>query len=123
MEARHEPGEHRTWPVTTVDHGSNLLSGVGAAGWNHLVRAALRLLLPMECPGSKPVWRLGQLTEKVGKLVIYHNRNTRFLEGVTDGFRELSATVCWHCGREGRRMTIDRPIQSACRRCDRWGYA
>ena len=33
MEARHEPGEHRTWPVTTVDHGGNLLSGVEAAGW------------------------------------------------------------------------------------------
>ena len=53
MEARHEPNEHRTWPVTTVDHGGNLLSGVEAPGWNHLVRAALRLLLPMECPGSR----------------------------------------------------------------------
>ena len=83
MEARHEPGEHRTWPVTTVDHGGNLLSGVEAAGWNHLVRAALRLLLPMECPGSNPVWRLGQLKEKVGKLIIYHVQYTRFLEGVT----------------------------------------
>ena len=49
----HEAGEHRTWPVTTVDHGGNLLSGVEAASWNHLVQTALRLLLPMECPGSK----------------------------------------------------------------------
>ena len=122
MEARHGPGKHRTWPVTTVDHGGNLLSGVEAAGWNHLVRAALRLLLPMECPGSNPVWRLGQLKEKLAKLTIYHVQYTRFLQGVTDGFRELSATVCWHCGRRGRRLTIDRPIQPACSRCDRWGH-
>ena len=123
MEARHAPGEHRTWPVTTVNHGGNLLSGVEAAGWNHLVRAALRLLLPMECPGSNPVWRLRQLKEKVGKLVIHHNRNTPFLEGVTDGFRELGATVCWHCGRQERRLTIDRPIQPAGSGCDRWRYS
>ena len=67
----------------------------------------------MECPGSNPVWRLGQLKEKVGKLIIYHVHSTRFLEGVTDGFRELSATVCWHCGRQGRRMTVDRQTQPA----------
>ena len=122
MEARHEPGEHRTWPVTTVDRGGNQLSGVEAAGWNHLVRAALRLLLPMECPGSNPIWRLGQLKEKFGELVICHARYTPFLGGVTDGFRELSATVYWHCGRQGRRTTIDTPIQPACSRCDRRGH-
>ena len=124
MEAGHEPGEHRTWPVTTVDHGGNLLSGVEAAGWNHLVRAALRLLLPMECPGSNPVWRLGQLKEKFGKLIIYHNaRYSAFLHGITAGIAEVSATVCWHCGRQGRRLTIDRQIQPACSRCDRWSHA
>ena len=123
IEARHEPGEHRTWPVTTIDHGGNLLSGVEAAGWNHLVRAALRLLLPMECAGSNPVWRLRQLKEKVGKLIIYHVEYTRFFEGVTDGFGELSATVCWHCGRQERRLTINRPNQPACSRRDRWRYA
>ena len=61
MAALHEPDEYRTCPVTTVDHGGNLFSGAKAAGWNHLVRAALTLLLPMECPGPNPVWRLGQL--------------------------------------------------------------
>ena len=77
----------------------------------------------MECSGSNPIWCGGQLKEKLGKLVIYHAQYTRFLEGVTDDFRELSATVCWHCGRQGRRMTIDRSIQPACSRCDRWRYA
>ena len=123
MEARETHAD--AWPVEWVKH-DGMMSGVGNTGWNHLVRAALRLLLPMECPGSHPVWRLAQLKEKLGKLIIYHDvrdtANVMFLRGVTAGFAEVSATVCWHCGRQGRRMSIDRQMQPACSRCDRWKY-
>ena len=121
MDARYAPEDHRTWPVPWIDHGG-IMSGVGAPGWNHLIRAALRLLLPMECPGSQPIWRLSQLKEKFGKLIIYHAWYTPFLGGITDGFAEVSATACWHCGRLGRPLTRDRPIQPACGRCDRWKH-
>lgn len=119
MDARETPAH--AWPVKWVNHGG-MMSGVGASGWNHLMRAALRLLLPLECPGSNPVWRLGQLKEKAGRLIIYHAEYTPFLQGITNAMREVSATVCWHCGRPGRPLTAQRPIQPACRRCDRWGY-
>ncbi len=47
------------------------LDRAGALG--QVRRDHIRLLLPMECPGSEPVWRLAQLKESFGKLIIYHD--------------------------------------------------
>ena len=68
MDARHAPGDHRGWPAAAAGGRARGLavSATGHAGWNHLVRAALALLLPDECAGAHTPWRLRQLKERLG---------------------------------------------------------
>ena len=72
------------------------------AGWNHLARAALRILLPFECLGVETPWRLAQLKEKFGRLTIYHDRRTDFYTGISELVGHASEHVCIKCARPGR---------------------
>ena len=86
-------------------------------GWHHLVRAALTLLLPEQCPGTSDPWRLAQLKESHGALRIYHPgrpdlgrryepgtaaaRAVAFRRGVIQLVEVLSQMTCIRCGAPG----------------------
>ena len=105
MEARHTPTTHSGWPVRRAQGDPDdwwTLSPIGAAGWNHLLRAGFALLLPLECPGVAPPWRLSRVKERLGRLRVSHCHHTPFYEGIATILSDLSATTCIHCGRPGR---------------------
>ena len=56
MEARHTPATHASWPVrrSQGDPYMTIVCPIDGAGWNHLLRAGLAVLLPLECPGVAP---------------------------------------------------------------------
>ena len=93
-----------------------IICPIGGAGWNHLLRAGLAVLLPLECPGVAPTWRAGQIKERLGRLKIHHRRHTPFYEGIGAILSDVSATTCIYCGRPGR---MRRPgwIHPACDQC------
>ena len=74
MEARYTPKTHPGWPVRTAggDLDGEALRVIGAAGWNHLLRAGFAALLPLECPGVAPPWRLMCAKERLGRLRVSH---------------------------------------------------
>ena len=79
--------------------------------------AALALLLPDECAGAHTPWRLRQLKERLGELVIHQAGETPFRRGRQ---ARLLATVsqrtCIFCGRPGR-MVETGWMHPACERC------
>ena len=118
MDARHAPAEHRGWPVRSAggsDQGLSF-SATGYPGWNHLVRAALALLLPDECAGAHTPWRLAQLKEQCGQLVIIHAGETPFRRGVSRLVATISRRTCIFCGRRGQ-MAGTGWMHPSCERC------
>ena len=100
MEARHTPATHGSWPVrrSQGDPYMTIVCPIDGAGWNHLLRGGLAVLLPLECPGVAPPWRAGQIKERLGRLKIHHH-HTPFYEGFTSsGFRCSSAQHWSHAG-------------------------
>ena len=91
MDARHAPAEHCGWSVRSAGGPARglSLSATGRAGWNHLVRAALVLLLPDKCAGTHTPWRLSQLKERLGEPVVIRAGETPFRRGVS----RLVATI------------------------------
>ena len=59
MDARHTPATHAGWPVrrSQSDPDMRIVCPIGGAGWNHLLRGGLAVLLPLECPGVARPWR------------------------------------------------------------------
>lgn len=111
MEAKYTPDQHTGWPVTiagsSIGPSALLTSTVGHPGWNHLVRAALTVLLPHECPGTAKPWRLVQLKEKLGRLTIHHHwPQEPFYVGVTELMQAISPQACIRCGRPGRLRNL-----------------
>ena len=123
MEAKHTVENHRGWPVRlagrSVIDSPLLASCVGHPGWNHLVRAALSVLLPHECSGTRNPWRLDQLKEKFGQLVIYHNYSREpFFVGVSRLVKVISTRMCIYCGRPGRQRN-NGWVHPACDPCSK----
>ena len=104
MDARHTPATHAGWPVrrSQGDPDMTIVCPIEGGGWNHLLRAGLAVLLPLECPGVAPPWRAGQIKERLGRLKIHHRRHTPFYEGIGAILSDVSATTCIYCGRPGR---------------------
>ena len=122
MEARYTPTTHPGWPVRRAggDPDGGALRVIGAAGWNHLLRAGFAALLPLECPGVAPPWRLMCAKERLGRLRVYNCHPTPFYEGIAAILSDVSATTCVYCGRPGR---MRRPgwMHPACDRCQARG--
>ena len=118
MDARHTPATHAGWPVrrSQADADMTIVCPIDGAGWNHLLRGGLAVLLPLECPGVAPPWRAGQIKERLGRLKIHHRRHTPFYEGIGAILSDVSATTCIYCGRPGR---MRRPgwMHPACDQC------
>ena len=73
MNAGGEPDEGtERWPQTFVGGRSTSLAqgGIGGAGWNHLICAACRELVPTPRRGG------GRIKEKLGALAIYTDERT-----------------------------------------------
>ena len=107
MEARHTPATHAGWPVrrSQGDPYMTIVCPIGGAGWNHLLRGGLAVLLPLECPGVTAPWRAGQIKERLGRLKIHHHHHTPFYEGIGAILSDVSATTCIYCGLPGRMRT------------------
>ena len=118
MDARHTPAKHASWPVrrSQGDPYMTIVCPIDGAGWNHLLRGGLAVLLPLKCPGVTPPWRAGQIKERLGRLKIHHRRHTPFYEGIGAILSDVSATTCIYCGRPGR---MRRPgwMHPACDQC------
>ena len=124
MEARHPPATHRGWPARRAKGDSQRAAligpaGSGKTGWNHLLRACFSILLPLECPGIQPPWRLGQVKERLGHLTVYHARRyTPFYDGLSDIVSHFSGRTCIECGQPGRlRNTRWGWVHPACDAC------
>ena len=80
MEARYTPTTHPGWPVRRAggDPDGGALRVIGAAGWNHLLRAGFAALLPLECPGVAPPGRLMCAKERLGRLTVDNCQPTPF---------------------------------------------
>ena len=70
----------------------------GDRRWNHILRAALQVLLPLECPGSGGPWQMRQIKERMRQLIVYHWPHTQFGQGVSNILSTISRTTCIHCG-------------------------
>ena len=118
MEARHTPATHAGWPVKRGrgDPDMRIVCPISGAGWNHLLRGGLAVLLPLECPGVAPPWRAGQIKERLGRLKFHHRHHRPFYAGVGAILSDVSATTCIYCGRPGR---MRRPgwMHPACDQC------
>ena len=120
---RKNPDRH--WPHKIVSGAGVCASGIGAHGWNHLIRTAYGELVPANGEGGCAT--IVQIKEKFGGLVIYKNRNTPFREGFMRMINRYSEQVCIRCGKPGRlrnvRMTAEGPkhtggwIRPECPRC------
>ena len=121
MAAEHGPAAHRGWPVRIApgDPHMETLGPIGAGGWNHLFRAAFRMLLPLECAGTRP-WRLAVAKERLGRLRILSSPRSPIAEGVSAIAAGVSVTTCIFCGRPGR-MRRDGWHHPACDDCERSG--
>ena len=119
MDARHTAATHASWPVrkSQSDPYMTIVCPIDGAGWNHLLRGGLAVLLPLECPGVTPPWRAGQIKERLGRLKIHHH-HTPFYEGIGTILSDVSATTCIYCGLPGRVRTRGW-IHPACDQC--WG--
>ncbi len=117
----------KRWPHSFVGGAGTGVchSGIGAHGWNHLIRAAYGELVP--AAGESGCSTIVQIKEKLGGLVIHSNRNTAFWEGFKRMINRYSEQVCIRCGKPGRlrnvRMAADGPkhtgswIRPECPRC------
>ena len=118
MDARHTPATHASWPVrrSQGDPYMTIVCPIDGAGWNHLLRGGLAVLLPLECPGVAPPWRAGQIKERLGRLKIHHRHHRPFYEGIGAILSDVSATTCIYCGRPGR---MRRPgwMHPGCNQC------
>ena len=122
MEARHTPATHASWPVrkSQGDPYMTIVCPIDGAGWNHLLRGGLTVLLPLECPGVAPPWRAGQIKERLGRLKIHHHHHTPFYEGIGTILSDVRGRCPWgraasHPGRR-RLSTSDRgPARPATR--------
>ena len=118
MEARHTPATHAGWPVKRgqSDPDMRIVCPIGGAGWNHLLRGGLAVLLPLECPGVAPPWRASCIKERLGRLKFHHRHHRPFYAGVGAILSNVSATTCIYCGRPGR---MRRPgwMHPACDQC------
>ena len=118
MEARNTPPRYGAWPAGRAegDDGMRTVCPIGGRGWNHILRAGLQVLLPLECPGSGAPWRTGQIKERMGHLVVYHWPHTQFGQGVSDLLSNISGTTCIHCGQPGR-LRMPGWVHPACAHC------
>ena len=118
MEARHTPATHAGWPVrrSQSDPDMRIVCPIGGAGWNHLLRGGLAVLLPLECPGVARPWRASCIKERLGRLKFHHRHHRPFYEGIGAILSEISATTCIYCGLPGR---MRRPgwMYPACDQC------
>ena len=107
MDARHTPATHTAWPVRRGqgDPYMTIVCPIGGAGWNHLLRGGLAVLLPLECPGVAPPWRASCIKERLGRLKFHHRHHTPFDERFGAILSDVSATTCIYCGLPGRVRT------------------
>ena len=121
MEARHTPATHSGWPVNRAkgDPWMETACPIDGAGWNHLMRAGLAVLLPLECPGVAPPWRVFRVKERFGRLSVSHRHHTPFYEGIAAILKDVSVTTCIYCGRPGRLRRPSRIswMHPACNPC------
>ena len=80
------------------------------------MRAGLALLMPDECAGAHTPWRLAQLKERLGEVVIIHAGETAFRRGVSRLAATISRRTCIFCGRRGQ-MVETGWMHPACGRC------
>ena len=109
MLARYAPEDERGWHA-----------GPNSGGWNHLLRAALRVLLGWREDGEREPWRLLSVKRNWGYLEILSTPPSGFRTGVVELVTRLSGTTCLRCGRPGRiRHASGHGVHPACDRCDR----
>lgn len=96
----------KQWPQTIVGGAGTgaCLSGIGAHGWNHLIRAAYAELVPANGEGGCA--RVAQIKEKLGGLVVHSNRYGPFWVGFTRMITHYSEQVCIRCGKPGRMRNV-----------------
>ncbi len=58
------------WPRVALIAPDGVRWSIGGDGWNALLRAALTVLLPLQCVGQMRPFRVTQVKERVGVLVI-----------------------------------------------------
>ena len=121
----------RHWPHKIVSGAGICISGIGAHGWNNLIRAAYSELVPANGDGGGDGDGGGaavvQIKEKFGGLVIHSNHNTPFWKGFKRMITRYSEQVCIRCGKPGPMRNVRRTAQGKkytggwmrpeCRRC------
>ena len=113
------------WPRVGLTDPDGVVWAIGADGWNGLLRAAFSVLLPLQCAGQARPFRLSQVKERLGVLVIHGSGFDALRLGVVQCVEACSRSVCIVCGRPGTQRLANPYrggwIRSECDRC--WATA